>query len=300
MTSRRSPVPAGVGILWRPELAGLIGTRTDLAFVEVIAESICPHEPLPDPLAALVDAGLPVTTHGVGLGLGGAEEPDPGRVTHLAAVAEVLGSPLVSEHVAIVRGGGWETGHLLPVPRTREALGVVAANVARTAAELAVPLALEHVASLFRWPEDELDEVDFLAELVERTDTFLLCDVANLFVNSRNHGFDPLDWLDRLPAERVAYTHIAGGMVRGELFHDTHAHPLWPEALDLLGELVTRVGPIGVVLERDDRFPPDRELAAELDAISAHLTGARPGTQSVSQAVTQPVGRPLPQAVARP
>lgn len=116
------------------------------------AESLPPDRPLPAGLEELRGRGVPVVPHGVRLSLGSAGEPDPGRVGHLAGLAERLGAPLVSEHVAFVRAGGLEAGHLLPVPRTREALHVLAANVSLAQAELPVPLALEHVAALLEWP----------------------------------------------------------------------------------------------------------------------------------------------------
>jgi uncharacterized protein len=271
-----SPPLAGVGIGWRPELAGFAGRRDGLGFAEVVAESLHADRPLPDGLAELRGRGVPVVPHGVRLSLGGAEEPDPARVAHLAALAERLAAPLVSEHVAFVRGGGLEAGHLLPVPRTREALDVLAGNVRLAQAELPVPLALEHVAALLEWPAPELDEAAFLTELLERTGAWLLLDVANLYANARNHGGDPLAFLEALPLERIAYVHVAGGVERDGLYHDTHAHPTPPAVLDLVAEVCGRFtggppwrDPPGVMLERDDAYPPEPELAAELDAIAA-------------------------------
>jgi uncharacterized protein len=274
---------AGVGIGWRPELAGFAARREGLGFAEVVAESLHDGQPLPDGLEALLARGVPVVPHGVRLSLGSTEEPDPGRVAHLAALAERLGSPLVSEHVAFVRGGGLEAGHLLPVPRTREALAVLAGNVRLAQAELPVPLALEHVAALLEWPAPELEEAAFLTELLERTGAWLLLDVANLHANARNHGGDPLAFLDALPLERIAYVHVAGGVERDGLYHDTHAHPTPPAVLELVAEVCARCtggppwrspgpprrDPPGVMLERDDAYPPEAELAAELDAIAA-------------------------------
>src|SRR5215211_5337312 len=249
---------AGVGIGWRPELAGFAARRDRLGFAEVVAESVHDGQPLPDGLEVLLARGVPVVPHGVRLSLGSASEPDPARVAHLAGLAERLAAPLVSEHVAFVRGGGLEAGHLLPVPRTRETLEVLAGNVRLAQAELPVPLALEDVAAL-------------LAELLERTGAWLLLDVANLYANARNHGGDPPAFLDALPLERVAYVHVAGGVERDGLYHDTHAHPTPPAVLDLVAEVCARFtgGPPGVMLERDDAYPPEAELAAELDAIAA-------------------------------
>ena len=255
--------------------------RRGLGFAEVVAERFHDGEALPSGLARLRERGVPVVPHGVRLSLGSAAVPDPGRVGHLAGLAERLGSPLVSEHVAFVRGGGLEAGHLLPVPRTRDALDVLVGNVRLAQAELPVPLALEHVAAPLEWPAPELDEAAFLTGLLERTGAWLLLDVANLYANARNHGGDPLAFLDALPLERVAYVHVAGGVERDGLYHDTHAHPTPPAVLELVAELCARFpeGPPGVMLERDDAYPPEPELAAELDAIAAAVhagSAARP------------------------
>ena len=130
-----------------------------------------------------------------------------------------------------------------------------------------MPLALENIATLVEWPEAEMDEASFLAELLERTDTGLLFDVSNMYANARNSGWDPLLALDRLPLGRVAYVHVAGGTVRDDLYHDTHAHPVGEGPLAFLEELCSRTAPPGVMLERDDNFPRESELDAELEAI---------------------------------
>ncbi|WP_433307444.1 DUF692 domain-containing protein [Actinoplanes sp. CA-030573] len=254
---------------WRPEISGFVGALPGLRFAEVVAESVHAHGDLPDGLAALLDRGVAVVPHGVRLSLGGAEPVDPGRVTHLAAVADRLGAPLVSEHIAFVRAGGVEAGHLLPIPRSREAVDAVVANVARATAELSVPLALEPIAALFDWPDDELTEADFLTEILDRTGALLLLDVANVYANARNRGEDPLDLLGKLPLDRVAYVHVAGGAEHQGLYHDTHTDAVPPAVLDLVAELCARHRPPALMLERDGDYPPAAELSAELDAIAA-------------------------------
>jgi uncharacterized protein (UPF0276 family) len=169
----------GIGIGWRPEIAGFVAELPGLRFAEVVAESVHAHGDLPPGLPALLDRGVAVVPHGVRLSLGGAEPVEPHRVQHLAAVADRLAAPLVSEHIAFVRAGGVEAGHLLPLPRSREAVDAVVANVKRTQAELPVPLALEPIAALFDWPDDELSEAAFLTEILDRTGALLLLDVAN-------------------------------------------------------------------------------------------------------------------------
>jgi uncharacterized protein len=259
----------GVGIGWRQEIATFIAGLEDLHFVEVVAESIDPRAPIPRPLAALRAREVEVIPHGLRLSLGGAGRPEPERLEHLAAVAAAFDSPLVSEHVAFVRAGDAVAGHLMPVPRTREALEVLIENVEIAQAALPVPLALEHVAALIEWPEAEMDEATFLCELLAGTGAQLLLDVSNLYGNSHNHGYDPRNFLDRLPLERIAYVHVGGGVERDGIYHDTHVDPVQPGVLALVGELCLRTTPPGVLLERDDNFPPPDVMAGELEAIRA-------------------------------
>ncbi len=258
---------AGVGIGWRPEIAGFVADLPGIQFCEVVAESL--HGGLPAPLDALIARGVTVVPHGVRLSLGGAEPVEQHRIEHLAAAARLVGAPLVSEHIAFVRAGGVEAGHLLPVPRTRAALAALTDNIRRTQDGLDVPLALEPIATLFDWPDDELAEGDFLTELLERTDTLLLLDIANVYANARNRGQDPTALLDRLPLERIAYVHVAGGSEREGLYHDTHTDPVPTAVLELISALCDRREPPAFLLERDGSYPPAAELVRELDAIAA-------------------------------
>jgi uncharacterized protein (UPF0276 family) len=278
----------GVAIGWRPEIAGYLAGLPGLRFTEVIAESL-PGRAAPEPLRALRDRGVAVVPHGVRLSLGGAEPVSPDRVAHLARCAELVGAPLVSEHIAFVRAGGREAGHLLPLPRTREAVDAVVANVRRTQAELPVPLALEPIAALFDWPHAERSEADFLTEILDRTGALLLLDVANVYANALNRGEDPFDLIDRLPLDRIGYVHVAGGAERDGLYHDTHTDPTPPEVLELLAAVCERTDPPAVMLERDGHYPAAAALTAELDAI-ATAAGLAPVT-AVGAAGREPAGR---------
>ncbi|MGW4723945.1 DUF692 domain-containing protein [Streptomyces sp. NPDC004291] len=270
----------GIGIGWRPEIAEAVEGLAGVDWVEVVAENICADH-LPESLTRLRRRGVTVVPHGVSLGLGGADRPDPGRLAALGEKAVALGAPLVTEHIAFVRAGGaltaspaLEAGHLLPVPRTRDALDVLCENVRIAQDALPVPLALENIAALIAWPGEEMSEGRFLAELVERTGVRLLIDVANLHTNHVNRGEDPARALAELPVEAIAYVHVAGGVERDGVWHDTHAHPVPRPVLDVLADLASRVSPPGVLLERDDDFPPAEELAEELTVIRATVTGA--------------------------
>ncbi|MGP3940591.1 DUF692 domain-containing protein [Streptomyces sp. 6N106] len=296
-------VRLGTGIGWRPEIADDIARLPGIDWVEVVAENICPDH-VPDALRRLRERGTTVVPHGVSLGLGGAERPDPGRLKALAERAEALGSPLVTEHIAFVRAGGpltaspaIEAGHLLPVPRTRDALDVLCENVRIAQDALPVPLAVENIAALISWPGEEMTEGQFLAELVERTGVRLLIDVANLHTNHVNRGEDPAKALDELPTSAIAYVHVAGGVEKDGVWHDSHAHPVTQPVLDVLAELCARTAPPGVLLERDEDFPAAGELAGELDAIRAvTAAGVVEGAVAPATASAAP-GAPVPDAV---
>jgi uncharacterized protein (UPF0276 family) len=264
-------LPSGVGLGWRPALAS-VAARRDCAFLEVVAESLPgKDEPLPGPLLDARATGVPVVVHGVSLGLGTAEGVDRERLDRLAEAGIRLGSPLVSEHIAFVGAGGLSAGHLLPLPHTFEALAMLTSHVRQAQEALPVPLALEHVAALFEWPDAEMDAPDFLCRLLDATGCRLVLDVANLHADAVNFGRDPLDMLDRLPLERVAYVHVAGGIERDGVWHDSHAAPV-PEAVYALAiELSARRPGLPFLLERDDNFPAAAEIEAELDRLETAL-----------------------------
>ncbi|MFJ7046613.1 DUF692 domain-containing protein [Streptomyces sp. NPDC101112] len=294
----------GTGIGWRPEIADAVermaGSAGGVDWVEVVAENVCPGH-LPESLLRLRERGVTVVPHGVSLGLGGADRPDEERLRNLAERAEALGAPLVTEHIAFVRAGGaltasprLEAGHLLPVPRTRDALDVLCENVRIAQDALPVPLALENIAALINWPGEEMTEGQFLYDLVDRTGVRLLIDVANLHTNHVNRGEDPAKALDELPVEAIAYVHVAGGFERDGVWHDSHAHPVPQQVLDVLAELASRVAPPGVLLERDENFPEPAELERELDAIRGVLKTA--GVQSAAPAQDEPATTPTTSA----
>lgn len=263
----------GLGIGWRRGIALMIERRRDLGFIEVMVEDFDPGKPVPALIERLRERGVAAIVHGVSLNLGGAEPLDRRRLEAMDRLARKLEAPLVSEHIAFVRAGGIEAGHLLPVPRTREALDVVVRHVREAQAILPVPLALENIASLFDWPNPEMDEATFVSEILEQTGALLLLDIENVYANAINHNYDPVAFLDRLPLERIGYVHVGGGMERDGIYHDTHAHPVPPGVLALLSELARRVDVPGVMLERDDAFPSDAAMNEELDAIAATARG---------------------------
>ncbi|MBL9105577.1 MAG: DUF692 domain-containing protein [Myxococcales bacterium] len=264
------PAARHVGIGWRPELAADLLRRPPAGpeFIEVVAEN-CFVSPAAWREAAALRALWPVVPHGVKLSLGSAEGIDRAHASRLGRLARELRAPLISEHVAYVRSGGVEVGHLTPVPRSREAVRVIARNVARARRELPdVPLLLENIACTLQWPArpgDLADEGLFHHDVARATGCGLLLDLGNLLANARNAGVDPLAALDAFPLGDVAMIHVAGGRDIDGYWFDTHADPLGEPIYRMLAAVFTRVGPRPTLLERDAEFPPIAALLAELD-----------------------------------
>ncbi|NHN56312.1 DUF692 domain-containing protein [Calidifontibacter sp. DB0510] len=273
----------GTAVAWRRPIAEFIAALAAddrITFTEVVAENVRPDR-LPTELTALRRAGVAIVPHGVTLGLADASRPDADRLQHLADLAEALDSPVISEHVAFVRGAATpdplhgdvlEAGHLLPPPRTRDSLAVLVENVREAQQALPRPLAVENIAALMSWPEDELDEPDFLTELVDRTGVHLVLDVANLYASATARGTDPAAELARFPLEQVAYVHVAGGTERDGLYLDTHAHPVRDEVTALVTLLTStyadRCLPLpGIMLERDADITA-AAVSSDLDRIN--------------------------------
>lgn len=222
---------------------------------------------------------FPFVTHGLTLGFGAAEPAEASYLRALRGFLHGIGVPWHSEHLCFSGSGGVMVHDLLPLPFTREAVATAAARIGEARDQLELPIAIENIsyyATLGRAGEQEMGELDFLLEVLERADCKLLLDVNNVFVNSRNHGFDPRAYLDRIPVERVAQIHVAGHHVRpDQLIIDTHGEPVRDEVYELLDYTLHRTGPVPVLLERDQGFPEFDEIIAEvarLDAIYKRAT----------------------------
>jgi uncharacterized protein (UPF0276 family) len=265
-----------VGIGWRRELAaGILANLDRIEAVEVIAEDW--FDAGATDLRALRTLGtqVPVSLHGVSLGLASAVPVERHRLDAIARLVEAVRPDSWSEHLAFVRGGGIEIGHLAAPPRTRATISGAAANARRGAEIVGMTPALENVATLIDPPGSELDEPAWLAACAEASGAPLLLDLHNLHANAVNFGFDALAAIQRLPLGCVRDVHLAGGRWIGRLLDD-HLHPVPEPVYRLLEELAARApGPLTVILERDGDFPPMPELLAELDRARAALAAGR-------------------------
>jgi uncharacterized protein (UPF0276 family) len=266
------------GLGWRPELAAAILLHRDrLDVVEVMADDY--FDAPADELRALrtLAAQLPTVLHGVSLGLASATPVATARLSDMKRVFDAVTPRFWSEHLAFVRGGGVEIGHLAAPPRTPATVAGTAGNVARATTIVGARPLLENIATLIDPPGSVMPEIEWIGAVLEASGCDLLLDLHNLHANAVNFGHDARALLARLPAERIAAVHLAGGRrIGGGKILDDHLHDVPPAVFALLTEVGARVArPLTVILERDGRYPPIADLLAELDHARAALAAGR-------------------------
>jgi uncharacterized protein (UPF0276 family) len=254
------------GIGWRRELGASILAHLDrIDVVEVLAEEHVEASANERRALRFLATQVPVVVHGTSLGLASTEACDAKRLDAVARVLDWLRPEAWSEHLAFVRAGGIEIGHLAAPPRNDATLEGLQRNLERARALTGRIPILENVASLLDPPLSKYDEGEWLARVTATTGARLLLDLHNVHTNATNFRFDARAMLAKVPLERVEMIHLAGGrMITPTRLLDDHLHPVPNAVYDLLGE-VARDG-MTVVLERDGNYPPFEELLAELDA----------------------------------
>jgi len=264
----------GVGLGLRAALVEDLLERPPpgLAFIEVAPENYMRRGGRFPAALAACRARWPVVTHGLSMSLGSVDPLDASYLVTLAGFTREVASPWHSDHLCFGSAGGVMLHDLLPVAFNEETVAHVAERVMRAQDALKLPMAVENISYYAPSPHSCFDEAEFVTRVVERAGCGLLLDVNNLYVNARNHGFDPVAALARLPLGRVVQMHVAGhDDADPALLIDTHAKPVASAVYELLGVALERTGPVPVVLERDDDFPSWEELCGELAQISALL-----------------------------
>ncbi|WP_395685559.1 DUF692 domain-containing protein [Caenimonas koreensis] len=226
-------------------------------------------------LLEAIRAVHPLSLHGVSMSLAGDAPLDVAHLKRLSALVRRVEPALVSEHLAWSAWNGINVPDLLPFPRSNEALRRIVLNIDQTQSALGRTVAIENPSHYLRIDGHEWDEIEFLQELVRRTGCSLLLDVNNVFVSSRNLGFDAFAYLDRFPAAPIQEIHLAGHTDDPALGHalliDSHDAPIAPDVWELYRHLVERIGPRPTLIERDGNVPTFDALLGECEMAAAEL-----------------------------
>lgn len=210
----------------------------------------------------------PMILHGLSLSIGGPDELNVAFVKSLKKFKESINAPIYSEHLSYCTDGG-QLYDLMPIPFTEEAANYVAERVMRVQDILGERMALENVSYYLTQPNPEMTEIEFINHVIKKADCLLHLDVNNIHVNSVNHRYDPFDFLDQLPTDRIAYIHIAGHYNEAaDLIVDTHGAAVIEKVWQILAYTYKNYGVFPTLLERDFNYPPVAELLAEVERIN--------------------------------
>jgi uncharacterized protein len=273
-------IRVGIG-LRSPHVAAIAALRPPLDFLEVHAENYMAEAAALDRLLEL-RSDYPVSLHGVALSLGGAEELDRGHLGRFRALIERVEPMLVSEHLAWSSIGGVYLNDLLPLPYTEESLLLFCRHVEEAQDALGRRLLIENPSSYLRYRYSSIPEAEFLAEVARRTGCGILCDVNNIYVSAKNFGFDPIAYLDTLPAEMIGEIHLAGhhAAEHVDILIDDHGSRVAESVWELYAEALRRLGPVPSLIEWDTDLPALEVLldearhAQELANVRSHLDAA--------------------------
>jgi uncharacterized protein len=254
----------GVGIGLRiPHYQHILSRKPVVDWFEIISENYMVDGGRPLEILDQILEQYRVVQHGVSMYFGSAEKLNAEHLRKLKRLVRRTGTPWLSDHLCWGSVDGRYTHDLLPMPYTWEAAEVTAQKIRQVQDFVEVPVVVENVSSYAEFHVSEMTEWQFLTEVVERADCGILLDVNNIYVSSQNHSFDPMEYVNFVPAHRVAQIHIAGHSKFEKYILDTHDHPVLPAVWKLYARAIERCGPTATLLEWDDNIPSFDEVHGE-------------------------------------
>lgn len=262
-----SPLPyLGFGLGLRKEhYRDILDYRPEVGWFEVLSENYL--IPGGKPLYYLdeIHRHYPMVLHGVSLSVGSTDPLNMDYLRQLKALAERVDAQWISDHLCWTGVEQINAHDLLPLPYTEEALEHVAARIRQVQDFLGRQILIENVSSYISYKHSVMPEWAFLSEVALRADCLILLDVNNIYVSAVNHQFEPLDYLQQIPVERVQQFHLAGHSNEGDYIIDTHDHPVADPVWRLYEQAVACFGQVSTMIERDDNIPELGVVMAELD-----------------------------------
>jgi len=252
----------GIG-LRREHYDVVLSERPAVPWFEVISENFMTAGGRPRHVLEQVRRDYPVGIHGVSLSIGSAASPDPGYLRRLHELVSWLEPGLVSDHLCWTGIGGHNSHDLLPLPFDEEAIRNAARNIRRVQDVLGRRILVENISTYVEFNHSQMTEWEFISAVIEEAGCHLLLDVNNVYVNARNHGFDPSFYIAGIPKDRVRQFHLAGHEDNGDVVIDTHDHPVRDEVWSLYELAVRRFGPQPTLIERDAQIPEFEILQQE-------------------------------------
>jgi uncharacterized protein (UPF0276 family) len=271
----------GIGIGLRiPHYQHILTKKPVVDWFEIISENFTVDGGRPLRMLDQILESYRVVQHGVSLYFGSAEPLHRDHLNKLKTLVRRTKTPWLTDHLCWGSVDGRYTHDLLPMPYTFEAAKIAARKIRETRDFLEVPVAVENVSSYAEYHVSEMTEWEFLTEVVEAADCGILLDVNNIYVSSVNHSFDPMQYLNNVPHQRVAQIHIAGHSRYRKYILDTHDHPVIDPVWQLYDHAIRLAGPTATLLEWDDSIPSFEEVHREALKAARFLKAAAGGRAS--------------------
>lgn len=284
----------GIGIGLRiPHYRYILENKPAIDWFEIISENFMVDGGRPLEILEAVLETYPVVQHGVSLYLGSMEPYNSDQLRRLKRLTQKTKTPFLSDHLCWGSYNGSYSHDLLPLPYTKEAVRNTADRIRHVRDFLELPVCIENVSSYLEYNDSTMSEWQFLCEVVEAADCGMLLDVNNVYVSSQNHDFDPLDYLNGVPLDRVAQIHIAGHSAYDTHRLDTHDHPVCEPVWELYRYVIDRIGPTNTLLEWDAHLPSFEEVHAEALKARKYLTSSTLASHKslIDPEVTQGAGK---------
>jgi len=243
----------------------VLETKPDIDWFEIITENYLVPGGKPLHYLERVREHYPVVMHGVAMSIGGSETLDFTYLEHVKSLANNIEAKWISDHLCWTSFGGHNSHDLLPLPYSAEALDHVVNRINIIQDYLGRQILVENVSSYVDFVDSEIPEWEFLSLVAKKSGCYLLLDINNVYVSAYNHHFDPIEYIDSLPAAHIQQIHLAGHTNCGTHIIDTHDQSIIDEVWDLYAYTIKRYGEISTMIERDDNIPPLNDLKAELD-----------------------------------
>jgi uncharacterized protein (UPF0276 family) len=264
MATRSFTADYGIGIGLRiPHLNHILERKPVVDWFEIISENYMVDGGRPLAVLDRILEQYRVVQHGVSMYFGSSGPLNREHLKRLKTLVRRTKTPWLTDHLCWGSVDGRYTHDLLPMPYTFEAARLTAKKIRQAQDFLEVPIAVENVSSYAEFHASEMTEWEFLNEVVERADCGVLLDVNNIYVSSRNHDFDPREYVEAVDPARVMQIHIAGHSKFEKYVLDTHDHPVIGPVWRLYKRAIERCGPTPTLLEWDDRIPSFDEVHAE-------------------------------------
>jgi uncharacterized protein (UPF0276 family) len=256
----------GFGLGLRTEhYESILAEKPPVHWFEIITENYLVDGGKPHYYLEKIRADYPLVMHGVSMSIGSVSPIDWDYLTQIKQLSKRIDAKWISDHLCFTGIHGINTHDLLPLPYTDESIKQISNRIKEIQDFFEQRILIENVSSYITYQQSNMTEWDFISHISHEADCFILLDINNIYVSAINHHFDPKDYLQGIPCDRVKQFHLAGHSNVDNYIIDTHDHDIITPVWDLYRDALHRFGSVSTMIERDDHIPSLSILLNELN-----------------------------------